>query len=71
MYYLFQFLAQSPKCRSLECHITQTVFPTLPLLLLCKIIGLKKSDNSWGDVSQQYEGGTANTKKTLRQKGET
>ena len=41
-------------------------FPDIAATALCKIIGLKKSDNSWGDVSQRYEGSAANTKKTLR-----
>ena len=41
-------------------------FSDIAATALCKIIGLKKSDNSWGDVSQRYEGGKH--KKTLRQR---
>ena len=44
-------------------------FSDIAATALCKIIRLKKYDNSWGDVSQRYEGGAANTKKNLKTKG--
>ena len=43
-------------------------FSDIAATALCKIIRLKKYDNSWGDVLQRYEGGAANTK-NLKTKG--